>query len=276
MRPRALGTAARRSAVLPAAARLLASSELDTEAEIKSASEAFSTFTRGGRELPLQTKEKLYLDSIAAFYNDDEPLLSDEDYARLKLDLEFEASKYITMSAEELKFVIASTRFREAKPIMSDDEYDELRRKLKKANSPAVIHDAPQCKVETGLCKSDATPDQGKNAILYLPGALAATLLWAEGLFWVKGFDPLFSIVLGSPVIYLIARLITEKILFQNPLVVSATCPNCSSVINLYFGDVLGVDNENMMQTEHECPVCKAKLRGSRETMIVETIVPKA
>lgn len=132
-----------------------------------------------------------------------------------------------------------------------------------------------RAQVDTGLCKSDATPDQGKNAILYLPGALASTLLWSEALFWTKGLDPLFSIILGSPIIYLLARLITEKILFQNPLVVSATCPNCSSVINLYFGDVLGVDNNNIMQTEHDCPVCKAKLRGNRENMIVETVEPK-
>mmetsp|Transcript_49598 Transcript_49598/g.113588 ORF Transcript_49598/g.113588 Transcript_49598/m.113588 type:complete len:90 (-) Transcript_49598:247-516(-) len=87
--------------------------------------------------------------------------------------------------------------------------------------------------------------------------------------------DPLIAAILGAPIIYLAARLITEKILFQNPLVVSATCPNCQSMVNLYFGDVLGVDNENMQQTEHECPVCKTKLRGNRETMVIETVESK-
>mmetsp|Transcript_7541 Transcript_7541/g.25638 ORF Transcript_7541/g.25638 Transcript_7541/m.25638 type:complete len:293 (+) Transcript_7541:29-907(+) len=237
---------------------------------------AVATYMDKGKDIPTSAKEKLFLDSIACFYNDEKPLLSDSDYEQLKMDLEFEASKYVTMSRDELKFVIASTRYREGKPIMSDVEYDELRTRLKKANSPAVVHEAPTCKVDTGICKSDAVPDNGKNLVLYIPGTLASTLLVVEALFWLKGFDPLLSTILGSPLIFLLSRLITNKILFQNPLVVSTICPNCSSVINLYFGDVLGVDNTNVMSTEHDCPVCKTKLKGNRETMLVETVVPKA
>ncbi|KAG8464301.1 hypothetical protein KFE25_003364 [Diacronema lutheri] len=249
------------------------STELDQAVDAGAGTRTFSP--ERSEKLPLPAKERLWLESIAAYYNDEKPLLSDEDYARLKLDLEFEASKYVTMSAEELKFVIASSRYREGKPIMSDVEYDTLRKKLKNQNSAAAIHEAPTCRVDTGVCKSDAVPDQGKNAVLYLPGTVAATVLWTEALYWTQRMDPLIAAILGSPLIYLIARLITEKILFQNPLIVSATCPNCQSVINLYFGDVLGVDNQNVQQTEHDCPVCKTKLRGSRDTMIVQTVEEK-
>lgn len=269
---------------------------------------AASSFTAASSEkLPLAAKERLWLESIAAYYNDEKSILSDDDYARLKLDLEFEASKYVTMSSEELKFVIASERYREGKPIMNDVDYDELRKRLKGQNSAAVIHDAPQCKVcprrrararveswahadrlpppgpclpapaaqvDTGECKSDAVVDQGKNAILYAPGTIAATVLWTESLYWTKRMDPLIAAILGAPIIYLLARLITEKILFQNPLVVSATCPNCSSVINLYFGDVLNVDNANIKETQCDCPVCKTALVANRDTMIVQTVKP--
>lgn len=262
----------------------------------KGAGAALTSFRE---DLPLATKEKMFIDSIASFYNDEAPLLSDDDYRALKTDLEFEASKYVTMSRDELKFIIASSRYREGKPIMGDEEYDNLRRQLKKQNSAAVIHDAPTCKVcalwryalpmrrcstapcvgtaqvDTGICKSDAVPDQGKNAILYLPGVLGAAVIWTELLFWTLRWDPLFSVIIGSPFIYVLGSIITTKILFQNPLVVSTTCPNCSSVINLYFGDVLNVDSDNVMATEHECPVCKAKLRGNRENMIVETVDSK-
>jgi hypothetical protein len=117
---------------------------LSTEVE---RSEQTSTYTDQGRELPLAAKERLFIESIACFYNDEKPMLSNDDYERLKLDLEFDASKYVTMSKEELKFVIASSRYREGKPIMTDDAYDDLRKKLKKANSMAVIHDAPTCTV---------------------------------------------------------------------------------------------------------------------------------
>mmetsp|Transcript_8167 Transcript_8167/g.22461 ORF Transcript_8167/g.22461 Transcript_8167/m.22461 type:complete len:294 (-) Transcript_8167:283-1164(-) len=247
----------------------------DTQTEA-SEPQTFADFTdEQGSELPLVAKEKLFLDSIAAFYNDESAVLGDDAYERLKLDLEFSASKYVTMSKDELKFVIASSRYREGKPIMSDDEYDMLRKELKKKNSAAVIHDAPTCKVDSGICKSDCSPDQGKNAILYLPGTLAATVLWTELLYWTQRMDPFIAAVLGSPLIYVAARLVTEKILFQNPLIVTTTCPNCQSVVNLYFGDVLGVNNENMMATVHDCPVCKTTLKGNRETMVVETDLPK-
>jgi len=113
----------------------------------ESASSSVAEYTNAGRELPLAAKEKLFLDSIAAFYNDEKSLLDNDDYERLKMDLEFEASKYVTMSRDELKFVIASSRYREGKPIMNDAEYDALRKELKSKNSPAVIHDAPTCKV---------------------------------------------------------------------------------------------------------------------------------
>ena len=115
--------------------------------EVSEQQPSMSTYTEAGKELPLAAKERLFIESIACFYNDEKPMLSNDDYERLKLDLEFEASKYVTMSSEELKFVIASSRYREGKPIMADDAYDALRKKLKAMNSMAVIHDAPTCTV---------------------------------------------------------------------------------------------------------------------------------
>jgi hypothetical protein len=130
-----------------------------------------------GKDLPLAAKERMFIESIAAFYNDDAPMLSDDDYARLKLDLEFEASKYVTMSSDELKFVIASQRYREGSPIMDDAAYDELRKRLKAQNSAAVIHEAPTCKVRRASRRSRPVPDAAQSCLLSSDGRHAARSL---------------------------------------------------------------------------------------------------
>jgi hypothetical protein len=55
-------------------------------------------------------KEKLYLDCLDAYYNDEKPVLSDEEYKQLKTDLDFEGSKLTAFSQDEIKFLIANKR----------------------------------------------------------------------------------------------------------------------------------------------------------------------
>ena len=127
----------------------------------------------------LEEKEKLYLDCLDAYYNEGgKQLLSEDDYQKLKLDLEFSTSRvtvrqswtrlphasrlalspslppnYQLFSKDEIKFMIANKRYRMGKPILSDDEYDTLRKKLKGEGSVVALHDEATCKLETGICK---------------------------------------------------------------------------------------------------------------------------
>ena len=119
----------------------------------------------------LDEKEKLYLDCLDAFYNDEKPVLGDSEYETLKTDLQFEGSRIAAFSKDEIKYLIANKRFVMGKPFLSDSEYDSLRRKLKTAGSPVVLHEAPSCKVD-GTCRFDMKVDEGKQRLLYLPGTL--------------------------------------------------------------------------------------------------------
>ena len=90
--------------------------------------------------LNLAAREKLYLDATSQWFNEGERLMDDDDYDQLKNDLAFEGSNVGLMNRDEVKFMVAASRYAEGKPIMSDSEFDTLRRKLKAANSKVRAH----------------------------------------------------------------------------------------------------------------------------------------
>jgi len=211
-------------------------------------------------------------------------LLSDDEYERLKLDLDFDGSKVATYSKDEIKFVIAVKRFQMGKSIMSDGEYDSLRTKLKEAGSLVVQHEGASCSLETGLCKTDMRIDTGKTRLLYLPGTVGGLLLVMEALFWTAGFDPLLSLVIGSVPAYFFGVWFTENIFAQRPLVTQATCPDveCNHLFSLFFGDLFSVMTDGIVpggkpgdEQELKCPQCKIPLKADRVQMVISTTESK-
>lgn len=240
---------------------------------------ALSEFVRDGKAMSLLAKEKLYLDCCASFNTEGEASpLSDDEFEALKTDLTFEGSRVMLMTREEIKFMSAKSRYNEGKPILPDDEFDSLRQKLKKQGSYAVMHEAASCRVdpETGkaVCKSDLFSDEGKNAILYTPALVLSALLFNEWAFWFRGWDPLFSLILGAPFIAALTYTLTNFIYFQSPFVTKAICPECSTPQNIFFGDVLWVSGgvNNAVTTQCTNKACACTLTGYKDRMIVESI----
>jgi len=231
------------------------------------------------KTLALDEKEKLYLECLDAFYNEGgKQLLSDEEYEQLKLDLDFDGSTIATYSKDEIKFVLSVKRFQMGKPTLSDSEYDTLRNKLREAGSLVVLHDGASCSVETGQCKTDMRIDTGKNRLLYLPGTVGGLLLVMEALYWTVGLDPLLSVVLGSVPAYFFGVWFTENVFGQKPLVVQATCPDCTYLFPVFFGDLFSVQTDGIVPggkptdiVECKCPNCKIDLVADRSTMIIIT-----
>jgi len=244
-------------------------------ADTNTALSEFSGVDASGNQVTsLNAKENLYLDCCAAFNVDGKTAISDEEYEQLKTDLTFEGSKVMLMSREEIKFMVAARRYREGRPIMSNEEFDGLRKKLKARNSPAVLHDEPRCQVDSAdgkVCKSDLYPDDGKNALLYAPAAVLTALLFNEGAFWLKGWDPILSLVLGSPFIIAATYILTNYIYFQNPYITKLSCPDCGTPQNVYFGDILFVNGKVQPVVTTQCvnKACGATLEADREKMVV-------
>jgi len=229
--------------------------------------------------LTLAAREKLYLDATAQYHLDGTRLIEDEDYDQLKNDLAFEGSNVGMMSRDEVKFMVAASRYAEGKPIMSDSEFDALRRQLKNKNSKAVLHEMPVCKIDSQVCKADLEKDNTKNFVLNLPALIVSTIVvsevsfWASGAFETGGLSPSSTLLINSPFIAGLTYLITNFVLFQKPLVTVAKCPRCQTEQPIFFGDVLFVGDGPQDQVKTKCvnKACQADLVAFKDRMIVET-----
>lgn len=263
-------------------ARLRMQVETD-EAGSSSIYDEFMGLDANGAAVPigLDEKEKLYLDCLDAYYNEDgKSLLSNEKYEQLKVDIEFSESKVMTYSKDEIRYLLGNKRYKMGKPIFTDAEYDALRLKLKKAGSAVALHDSPTCKVDTGVCKSDLRLDKGKTRLLYLPGLLGGLVVFCEASFWTLHIDPLLSIVLGIVPVYFFGQWFTQNIFAQKPLVTTAPCPQCSSLMTVYFGDLFSVQTDGLIgqptppqsQIDVVCAQCKQTIVADRDQMILSTL----
>lgn len=235
--------------------------------------------------LTLAAREKLYLDATAAFHLDGSALIEDDDYDQLKNDLAFEGSKVGLMNRDEIKFMVAASRYAEGKPIMSDSEFDALRRKLKAANSQAVIHEMPVCKIDSQVCKSDLEKDNTKNFVLYLPAFIVSSIVVSEiaflasGSYSEGGLSPSVSLFINSPFIVGLTYAITNFLLFQKPMVTVAKCPRCQTEQPIFFGDVLfvaGGEASDTVKTKCVNKACQAELVADKSRMLVETTYGQA
>lgn len=224
-----------------------------------------------GETMTLAGKEELFLDTLDAFYNGGTSPLTDDQYEALKLDLQFSDSRIGLFSKDELRYLIAQKRYRDGNSIISDEEWDKLRLDLKAKNSIVAYHETPKCSVETGTCKMDMQPDDGKNALLYVPALSLCLFLYTEITFYLYNWDPLIMLLLGSPFLFLAAKLITEQVLFQDPLIVSAVCPSCSSYMNVFFGDIIFIQGTRPTTQKFKCSNCKIELIADREKLLLET-----
>eukprot|EP00931_Biecheleriopsis_adriatica_P019891 TRINITY_DN13431_c0_g2_i1.p1 TRINITY_DN13431_c0_g2~~TRINITY_DN13431_c0_g2_i1.p1 ORF type:complete len:555 (+),score=102.87 TRINITY_DN13431_c0_g2_i1:73-1737(+) len=79
--------------------------------------------------------EEMYVDVIWSYYNDGVQLLSDDQYDKLKMELEWEGSGFPFLRSYEIKFVKASLSYWRGKPKFSDEEWQELKRQVKESGS---------------------------------------------------------------------------------------------------------------------------------------------
>lgn len=253
---------------------------------------ASNSFKRkDGKDMTKLEKEQLYLDCCASWNIDGKSILNNEEYEQLKDDLSFDGSMVMLMSREEIQFMVAKNRYNKGQPIMEDREFDALRKKLVSAGSDAVKHQASACKIlENGEkeCKADLYPDDGKNSILYAPAFFQMGLVFQELAYWMKGWDPLVSIIVTSPFIAATTWFLTKKIYFQDPLVVRGVCPECGTPNTVFFGDILWVStlgpdpkrplSPGKYQPQPEVNVkcsskaCGASLRANKDDMKVFSI----
>uniref|UniRef100_A0A7S3UUH2 Uncharacterized protein n=1 Tax=Heterosigma akashiwo TaxID=2829 RepID=A0A7S3UUH2_HETAK len=119
--------------------------------------------------LSVKEKERIFLDSLQAYYYDGSKVLNDDDFDQLKADLVWEGSPLATLNREETLFLNAMGAYMKGKPIISDAEFDALKAKLKEEGSMIAVATEPKCYVDTGVCKVTFVKDEVGAADPQLP-----------------------------------------------------------------------------------------------------------
>eukprot|EP00640_Fibrocapsa_japonica_P002487 CAMPEP_0113939884 /NCGR_PEP_ID=MMETSP1339-20121228/6112_1 /TAXON_ID=94617 /ORGANISM="Fibrocapsa japonica" /LENGTH=282 /DNA_ID=CAMNT_0000943519 /DNA_START=233 /DNA_END=1081 /DNA_ORIENTATION=- /assembly_acc=CAM_ASM_000762 len=224
--------------------------------------------------LTLAEKERIFIDAMQSYYFSGKQILADDDFDKLKEDLQWEGSDYGTLNRDETKFLGAMDAYLKGQPIMSDEEFDALKNSLKEAGSLFAVNTEPTCYIDTGVCTVTFVPDRSRMFQLYLPAAFIATNIWLGVIFEIiepiRAFNPLLLLFLGTPYIYFAAKFGTEKVWLTDPFIATGPCPSCSAPQRVFFGDVLGVEG-NKERATMQCKNCKANLTIERASLKVST-----
>lgn len=229
-----------------------------------------------GKKIRLTTeeKERIYLDAVQSYYYDGRQLLSGEDFDLLKEDLAWGGSSVITMNKKEIQYTQAMQAFNKGEMLMEDAAFDALKRELKEEGSKFAVSKEPKCYIDTGVCTVTLQNDDFRTNLLYLPVGIIAASLWIFGSWQfipaLRLINPLFIILLGSPLVYLLTPFITDNFLFENKKIAFGPCPQCEAENRVYFGNILGCEGfgENAVV---KCGNCKTEFNVQRSTLRAST-----
>jgi len=155
--------------------------------------------------LSVQEKERVFVEAMQAYFYDGREVLNDKDFNQLKEDLLWEGSQVAALNRDETKYLAAMQAYLTGEPILSDSEFDALKQKLKAANSAIAVSKEPKCFIDTGVCSVTWSKDKVRQAIAYTPVGAVIAIAWiiiAFELPILKSINPLFTLILGSPLIY--------------------------------------------------------------------------
>eukprot|EP00558_Chaetoceros_sp_UNC1202_P009395 CAMPEP_0197246846 /NCGR_PEP_ID=MMETSP1429-20130617/23498_1 /TAXON_ID=49237 /ORGANISM="Chaetoceros sp., Strain UNC1202" /LENGTH=323 /DNA_ID=CAMNT_0042707613 /DNA_START=162 /DNA_END=1133 /DNA_ORIENTATION=- len=227
--------------------------------------------------LTLAEKERMFLDSLQAYYVSGRQVLNDEEFDLLKEDLQWNGSDLVQMNRNEAKYLAAMQSYMNGSPIMSDIEFDALKSTLKVEESKFAVSTEPKCYVDTGICTVTMKEDFFRTNLLYLPVGAILFLGWlAIGFEIIEPFiriNPLLLIALGAPGIVTGTKKITDDFIFIDNKVAYGPCPSCEAENRVYFGNILTVEGFKDVATV-KCPNCKSTFDVQRNTLRAST-VPK-
>jgi hypothetical protein len=218
-------------------------------------------------EATLKEKEVLFMDAMQAYFRG-ESTLSNDEFDALKEELTWQGSSVATLTRDEFKFLDAARAYEQGgKAVLSDEEFDALKRKLQEQGSIVAIQRGPRCSIRRQITFSDTVKDTRRILALYLPAAAVLSLVWLSSTFEftpLRNVDPVISLLLGTPFVYLGARLMTQLVV-PDPLILVGDCPSCGRRIHVFFGKVLNLEGYDDV-ADVKCEKCKAALSVEKDT----------
>ena len=245
--------------------------------------------------------ELMYVDALWNYYNGGKFTLSDEDYDRLREELNWQGSGFPTLRRYEIEFVQAAISYSRGAPIVDDEKYEELKRRVKAAGKRTDVtalllfvkgkelldeaefellgNEMKKLGIDVGIrgatCTLSATSPALENdtgSVITMYSALAAVplavglapsiLLGLLGVHIPGGLSVGFAVALC---LILTAKLINYTNL-QNAEILVGSCPCCEMPIKQFFG------GEKPATTfEHKCSACGTSCVLNREKRLIET-----
>lgn len=216
-------------------------------------------------EMNVREKEALFLDAAQAYFRG-ETVLSDAEFDALKEELTWQGSDVVSLGRDEIRFLDAARAYERGEVMMGDVEFDALKKKLQQQGSPVAILRGPRCSIQRKLTFSDCIPDKKRTFALYLPAGIFAGLAWLSLSYEftpLHNVDPVLSLILGSPIIYFLAKAFTS-IIVPNPQILVGDCPSCGRRTHVLFGNVLNIEGFKD-EAIVNCDKCKAELRVEKD-----------
>lgn len=231
-----------------------------------------------GKPVPLSLaeKERIFLEAIQAYYFNGRTMIDDEEFNKLKEDLLWEGSEVVSLNRRETLFMNAMIAYKQGKEIMSDEEFDALKAELKEDGSSIAVAKEPQCFVDTGICVSTFQREIFREAVLYAPATLISLTTFvglADALTPLGNVNPIITILVTSPLVYLTSQYLTKNFYFKDPIIATGPCPSCSTENRVFFGDILGVEGPSDV-AENKCQNCGTISMVQRDTLRCRTIPP--
>lgn len=227
--------------------------------------------------LTVKEKERIFLDSLQAYYISGRQLLDDNEFDLLKEDLEWSGSPVVALNRKETRYLAAVQAYNKGESIMSDSEFDALKRELKEEESAIAVSTEPKCYIDSGICTVTLQEDKFRSNLLYLPVGAILTIVWlAFGFEIIEPLirlNPIILLGLGAYPIYKFSIDLTENFIFPNNKIVYGPCPSCEAPNRVYFGNILGVEGFGEV-ADVKCSNCKVEFQVQKSSLRAST-VPK-
>lgn len=217
-------------------------------------------------EMTVREKEALFLDAVQAYFRGTSTL-SNAEFDALKDELTWQGSSVVSLSRDEIRFLDAARAYERGETIMEDKEFDDLKNRLQRMGSQVAIQRGPRCSIQRKITFSDVIPDKRRTFVLYVPAGIMSALAWLSISFEftpLHNVDPVLSLIIGSPAIYLAAKLLTSLVI-PDPTIVVGDCPSCGRRTHVLFGNVLNVQGWSDA-ADVKCDKCKAQLKVEKES----------
>jgi len=107
---------------------------------IEEATEKASSFDFGKlSQYGLGELEELYIDSLWWYYQENSPILTDDQFDKLKNELYKRESQFPGLTKQEVAFIEAAIAYYRGEPLMSDAEYDNLKKEMQSSEKSKQI-----------------------------------------------------------------------------------------------------------------------------------------